>query len=408
MLTATPPNDAAAQDRFRLAMASSALGMAILDLDGRWHDVNPALADMLGRPMTQLLGQDIARFTPDNAGLARESVDALVRGVVDTLAVEIDFLRADGAVLHAHLDIAAMRDAAGRALSLVAHVGGLGAHGANAHDVKGNEVKGNDVSENNVNTRQDALQTENAALQRALADANRALAAMNQLHEAFAHGVSHDLRAPLRVIDSFSTRLATRLGETPDAGAAAREDLGRIRDATTRMSTLIDALLGWSRAMRAELHTGEVDLSLLADWALAERIDADPERVAELSVQPGLTAFGDERLLKQMMDALLHNAWMFSADRVCIEVSGERHDGRIVLAIRDHGCGFDMRYAGKLFVPFQRLHGPEHAGGSGLGLATVQGIVERHGGRAWAQSELGAGSTFFIELPTVANLENRA
>jgi len=245
-------------------------------------------------------------------------------------------------------------------------------------------------------------------LARQLAAARAELAAMHGLQASFAHGVSHDLRAPLRAIDSFSALLAAHLDDGADD--TSRDYIARIRGASARMAELIDALLELSRAMRAELRPAPVDIGLLVDWAHAELADADTGRQAQIDVQPGLHAMGDERQLRLLVNHLLHNAWKFSRerDRVRVEIGGERRADRIVVHVRDHGSGFDMRYADKLFEPFQRLHGPEQAGGNGLGLAIVRCVAERHGGRVWAQSEPGAGSTFFVELPAVPDPGNQA
>jgi PAS domain S-box-containing protein len=384
MLTAQTSSDAIGDERFRLAMMSSATGMAILDLEGRWLEANPAIERMLGSSAAGLVGRDItgslARADADGVAAA---IGRLVAGDIPAMDMDIRFLRGDGSELRAHLDIAAMRGDDGRALYLVAHVHDPGAQ-------------------------RQALQVRNAVLEQETAESAAALATLNRLQESFAHGVSHDLRAPLRAIDSFSALLSSHLDG--DLDETARDYLERIRGAAARMASLIDALLELSRVMRADLHLAPVDLGLLVDWAHAELADAEPGRSADVIAQPGLQVLGDERLLRQLMNQLLHNAWKFSRDRdrVRIEVSGERRGDRVVIAVRDHGSGFDMRYADKLFEPFQRLHGPEQAGGNGLGLAIVRSVVERHGGRAWAQSEPGTGSAFFIELPAVPEAENQA
>ena len=249
------------------------------------------------------------------------------------------------------------------------------------------------------------LQARNSEMERRLAEREAELATLGQEFEQFAYGVSHDLRAPLRAIDNFAGLLQRHLGEGVDP--AARDYLERIQGAATRLGGLLDALLGLSRAGRQPLRPQEVDLSLLAEWAAAELRDAEPQREADIRVQPGLVAHGDEALLRQLLQQLLHNAWKFSGrnERVEITVEGERVDDHLHLRIRDAGSGFDMRYADKLFVPFQRLHGPDDGGGHGIGLAIAQRIVERHGGRIRAQSEPGAGSTFHIELPIAAARE---
>lgn len=221
----------------------------------------------------------------------------------------------------------------------------------------------------------------------------------------FADRVSHDLRAPLRSIESFSTLLARRAAERLDD--TDRDHLARIRAAAGRMAGLLDALGEYARAQQAELRPAPVDLSLLAEWVGAELREAEPGRDATVRVQAGLLAHGDERLLKSMLAQLLRNAWTFSRDRdhVHIELDGERCGERLRMRVRDRGCGFDMQYAHKLFEPFQRLHGSEHGGGHGLGLAIAQCIAQRHGGSIRAASQPGVGSEFELELPAVQDAD---
>lgn len=203
----------------------------------------------------------------------------------------------------------------------------------------------------------------------------------------------------MRAIDGFSVQLqrhaAVLLDET------GRDYLQRIRDNAGRMSALIDGLLELSRATSAEMSWQTIDVSLLAEWVGAELQDAHPDRPMRIDVQPELQAQGDERLLKSLLTQLLDNAWKFSAQReqARIEVRGTAQPGTLQFSIHDHGCGFDMAYADKLFEPFQRLHGQSEGAGSGLGLAIAQRIVQRHGGRIWAESVPGTGSVFHVLLP---------
>lgn len=236
-----------------------------------------------------------------------------------------------------------------------------------------------------------------------LARSQAELQALREEFEQFTYAVSHDLRAPLRAIDNFAGLLERKLGDGLEP--TARDHLDRIRGASTRLGSLIDALLLLSRAGRHELQPQSVDLSLLAEWAAAELQEAEPERAAAVVVQPGLVACGDEALLRQLMQQLLHNAWKFSAgrERVEVEVAGETVDDRLRLRVRDHGSGFDMRYGDKLFVPFQRLHGPDEGGGHGIGLAVAARIVARHGGAIRAEAQPGAGATFHVDLPATAS-----
>lgn len=244
----------------------------------------------------------------------------------------------------------------------------------------------------------DALERELAAAHATIEALRQEQAALRQEQATFAHGISHDLRAPLRSIDSFASLLARHDG----LDDTARGYIDRVRAASARAGNLIEGLLALSHAGRAELAAAPVDLSLLAEWSLAELQERDADQPCELDVAPGLVAWGDERLLRQLLGALLDNAWKFSRPTgvVRIRVHGARTGDRVRLAVCDQGVGFDMRYADKLFMPFQRLHGPDQGAGHGIGLAVAQRIASRHGGRLHAESQPGAGATFHLDLPT--------
>ncbi len=217
--------------------------------------------------------------------------------------------------------------------------------------------------------------------------------------DAFARGLAHDLRAPLRSIDGFAAQIAAKAGDALDP--ASRDHLQRIRAAAMRMSALVDGLHLYAQAQRAPLRHGPVDLSLLAEWAGAELQDAEQSRPARITVAPGLAAEGDEHWLKVALKAVLQNAWTFSAtrERVQIDVEGETIGDVLRLRVRDAGIGFDPAHGDALFQPFQRLHRPDEGAGTGLGLATAWCIVRRHGGRMRMRGCPGAGCTVEIELP---------
>jgi signal transduction histidine kinase len=239
--------------------------------------------------------------------------------------------------------------------------------------------------------------TEVAALQRQLSECRAALQAVQHEQAIIAHGMSHDLRAPLRAIDNFSALIE----RSDSLDASARSQLARVRAACSRMGGLIEALLELSQVNRAELKSEAVDLGLLAEWVGAELQEAEPGRAATIEVAGDLQARGDERLLKLLLRQLLDNAWKFSRERDCVRiaVTGERVGDRLHIGVRDAGCGFDMRYAPKLFEPFERLHGLDQGGGNGIGLAIAHRIVECHGGCLWVESEPDVGSTFHLDLP---------
>lgn len=231
-----------------------------------------------------------------------------------------------------------------------------------------------------------------------------ALRLSNQELEAFSYSVSHDLRGPLNTIDGFSRLLAKQMATqlVGDAGVKAGHYLMRIQAGVAQMGQLIEDLLSLSQVTRAQLHTGQVDLSLMAHQLLDEWKTREPERQVTVKVEKGLQAHGDERLLRVVMENLLANAWKFTAQSAHAEISvGQQSDlaGLPVFFIKDTGAGFDMAYADKLFQPFRRLHAASEFSGTGIGLATVSRVIKRHGGRIWAESVPARGTTFFFTLP---------
>jgi DNA-binding response OmpR family regulator/two-component sensor histidine kinase len=222
----------------------------------------------------------------------------------------------------------------------------------------------------------------------------------NKELEAFSYSVSHDLRAPLRSIDGFSQALLQEYSEGLDT--KARGYLGRVRSSARRMGELIDDLLELSRVSRADLVRGSVDLSALARSVLAELARREPERRVEVDVLDTPPAEADARLLRVALENLIGNAWKFTAKvgQARIEFRAEKAgEGQTAYQVRDNGAGFQMQYASKLFQPFQRLHAESEFSGTGIGLATVHRIVERHGGRVWTHSAPNEGATFSFTLP---------
>ncbi len=237
-----------------------------------------------------------------------------------------------------------------------------------------------------------------------------ALRLSNQELEAFSYSVSHDLRSPLNTVDGFSRLLARLLaGQTEgEAGEKVRHYLSRIQAGVGQMGQLIEDLLSLAQVARAELRSEAVDLSALTRGIVQEWQTLQPEREVVVDVEAGLQAQGDGRLVKVVLENLLGNAWKFTSHQAHAEISiGQIVDaaGFRVFFVRDNGVGFDMAYADKLFTPFQRLHAVKEFAGTGIGLATVSRVVERHGGRIWADAEPGRGAAFFFTLPNVLQVE---
>jgi light-regulated signal transduction histidine kinase (bacteriophytochrome) len=238
----------------------------------------------------------------------------------------------------------------------------------------------------------------NQGLQQAVIE----LRSVNKELETFSYSVSHDLRAPLRSIDGFSQALLEDCVEQLDE--TGHDYLRRIRMATQKMGQLIDDLLTLSRVIRSDMHRESVDLSRLASQTCRDLQQADPERQVEFIIAPGVVARGDSRLLQVVLENLLNNAWKFTAKKPQAKIEfgmmPSEQNALPTYFVRDDGVGFDMAYTSKLFSPFQRLHSVNEFPGNGIGLATVQRIVHRHGGQVWTEGSIDRGATFYFTLTT--------
>ncbi|HEY0947635.1 MAG TPA: ATP-binding protein, partial [Opitutaceae bacterium] len=239
----------------------------------------------------------------------------------------------------------------------------------------------------------------NASLEHRVQERTAQLQATNRELEAFSYSVSHDLRAPLRTIDGFSRIMLEDYAGRLDAEGI--DNLNTIRMATQRMSLLIDDILRLSKVTRMELRKVEVDLSGLAAAVAAELRSEFPAREVEFACQPGLVAHADASLMRIVLKNLLGNAWKFTGKQPGARAEFGRYEAAAgpTYFVRDNGVGFDPAYLQKLFTAFQRLHPAAEFPGTGVGLATVQRIIHRHGGRVWANSSPGQGATFFFTLP---------
>lgn len=245
---------------------------------------------------------------------------------------------------------------------------------------------------------QQALQRLNDELEERVRQRTVELVAANKELEAFAYSVSHDLRSPLRGIDGWSLVLmedyADKLDET------AKSHLQRVRAEAGRMSALIDSMLDLSRVTRVDMRREQVDLTRMANDLIAALRQGEPLRQVDIFVEAELVTRGDPNLLRQVLQNLLENAWKFTGKRADarIEFAAEKEEKRTVYRVVDNGAGFDMAYAGKLFGAFQRLHKAAEFPGTGVGLATVQRIIRRHGGEIWVDSNVGEGTKFYFTI----------
>ena len=355
-----------AQERFRSAFDNAPIGVAIVDLDGRFLQVNRSLCEILGYPEENLLATTFQEIThPDDVEASMEHVRRAMRDEVGSYSLEKRYLAAGGHPVWVSLSVSLVRDADGEPLYFVDQI--------------------EDITERKLAERELARRAEE------LAHANAEL-------EQFSYSVSHDLRAPLRSIDGFSQILLEDYAERLDE--EGRAYLGRVRAASQHMGHLMDDLLDLSRVSRRPLRTGRVDLSALALDIVEELKRSQPDREAEFIVERGLEAEGDARLLAVALENLLGNAWKFTSKRPAakIEFGSISEDETRVYYVRDDGAGFDAAYADRLFGAFQRLHNDDDFEGTGIGLATVQRVIHRHGGRLWAEGEVGKGATFYFTL----------
>jgi PAS domain S-box-containing protein len=363
-----------AEQRLRLLVDGvKDYAVIMLDLRGNVASWNAGAERLKGYGAGEIVGSHFSRFyTPEDLEQGkpeRELKTAVEKGRYEEEGWRV---RKDGSRFWANVVITAVRDESG-ALRGFAKV---------SRDVTERKRAEDDIRSLNETLRQHATR----------------LDAANKELESFSYSVSHDLRAPLRSIDGFSQALLEDYADKLDA--EGKNSLERVRAATQRMGQLIDDMLNLSRVTRSEMSTRRVDLSEMARAVAAELQKSQPDRAVEFVIADGLNDEGDPHLLRIVLDNLLGNAWKFTSKRTNARVEfGVVQDARgRAYFVRDNGAGFNMEFSHKLFGAFQRLHAMTDFGGTGVGLATVQRIVHRHGGRVWAEGAVDQGATFYFSL----------
>jgi hypothetical protein len=362
--------------RFRALVENITDLIVLLNREMQFRYASPSAQQILGRQPLELVGRNLIELVhSDDWDKVDSMFDCLIERGSEEVFSEARLQHRDGS----------WRWVAGSAKNLLAEPG-IEAIAVTYHDITERKHA------------EEEIRRLNAELEDRVRDRTAQLEAANRELEAFSYSVSHDLRAPLRAIDGFSLVLLEDFGAKLDG--TAQHHLGRIRAATARLAELIDDLLKLARISRNELRRKTVDLGALATEVVQDLRRREPERQVTFSTGTDLMVEADPALTRVLLENLLGNAWKFTAQRpdAVIELGVEERDGERVSYVRDNGIGFDMAYVGKLFGPFQRLHRIEEFEGSGIGLATVQRIVHRHGGRVWAVGVVNGGATFFFTL----------
>ncbi|MGQ2979559.1 MAG: PAS domain S-box protein [Polaromonas sp.] len=385
----------ASEARFRAVVAALAEGVVLRDADGQVIDCNASAERILGRTLAQMKGRtsvdwDWQRMREDGSMLPEEEMPSVVARRTGQAQVNqvLCYRKPDGSVLWAQINVLPLFEG-----GTTVPTGFV----TTITDISKRKRDEMEIVRLNVDL-------ENRVLRR-----TAQLEAANKELEAFSYSVAHDLRSPLSSIDGFSALLQKAL--PPGMGDKATHYLARIRTGVQRMGELTDGLLSLAQLSRTSLRWEPMDISEEAGQLLRQHAERDAGRRVRVQVEPGLLVRADTTLLRQVLENLISNAWKFTSKTTDAEISVGRDTGpdkQPVYFVRDNGAGFDMAYVDKLFGTFQRLHSPDEFAGSGIGLATVKRIVTRHGGRIWAQSALGQGSTFYFTLGSEQPQADRA
>lgn len=361
----------ASEERYRQIVETSREGIWSIDRDARTTYVNQQMADMLGQGGEEMVGRPMLDFVDASARCeVAASLERRKRGVREQY--EAVLLRKGGEKIWVGISATPIMGGDGEFIGSFAMVSDISDRKRAAAEIE--------VLNTNLAARASELEIVNEEL------------------EAFSSMVSHDLRKPLTAISGYSQVILELCGGTLDG--QCRSYLQEVLNGANRMNQLIDTLLNFSHRTRAELRRETVNLSEMAKTIIAELGLTEPQRRVSCTIAEGVVVDGDANLLRVVLDNLLGNAWKYTArnEETVIEFGVAERRGKSACFVRDNGVGFDMAHKDLLFSPFQRLQNAREFEGTGIGLATVQRIVQRHGGQVWAEGEIGKGATFYFSL----------
>jgi PAS domain S-box-containing protein len=370
------------EEQFRQVFDESPSGILLIEEDQRVRRANPAFCRLLGLTEAEL--QQLPSITAQD-GLLNLMFETgwTAPGEQSRFQAEQEYVTKSGGIAWVNVHATKLRNSQGRAVCNLALV---------------EDITDRKKADQEVRALNDSLERRVAQRTAEAVESNQKLESANRELEAFAYSVSHDLRAPLRSVDSFSQIILDEYSEKLDEDGV--KYLRRIRAGAQNMGQLINDLLNLSRVSRGPLTLKPVNLSAIASMVVNELRDLEPRRTVQAEIAPEIQCNGDAPLLRVVMTNLIGNAWKFTGkhEKASLEFGANSENGNVVYFVRDNGAGFDMAYASQLFTPFQRLHQAKEFAGTGIGLATVQRIVQRHGGRIWAESSVGDGAAFYFTL----------
>jgi PAS domain S-box-containing protein len=372
------------EEQFRQVFEESPSGILLIEEDQRVRRANPALCRLLGSSEEELQHLALPSTTAHGSLLnLMFETGWTAAGEQTRFDAEQEYVTKSGSTAWVNVHATKLYNSHGRAVCNLALI---------------EDITERKKSDQEIRQLNDSLERRVTQRTGEAAEANQKLESANRELEAFAYSVSHDLRAPLRSVDSFSQIILDEYSDKLDEDGARY--LRRIRAGAQHMGQLISDLLNLSRVSRGLLTREPVDLSAMASTIVNELRDLEPHRTVDVQIAPGIQVNCDTRLVRVVMNNLIGNAWKFTGKRekACLEFGASSEEGAVVYFVRDNGAGFDMAYVSQLFTPFQRLHQTSEFAGTGIGLATVQRIVQRHGGRIWVDSAVERGATFYFTL----------